>query len=409
MGFAINFRNGVGDCREKAEDLFQQPRWRLNIISLSLIGNWPFQKRSERIMLSALTFFFFGTLLTAQIRKVYFERDNMKVIIDSIAPFIFEGVASSKIFNNIINIGKMHKMVKHIEKDWEEIEGEERKILIKFANQGHMFNVVYCVWIYGAMVGFLILPITPRIIDDLGWANITDTARFQVPVDYYVDENENYFYIQLHIFIAVIFLCIIVVGTDIMFITLVQHACGMFSAISYTLESLGADEDANYDLYPERSADETFWIVVGCIKKQNSILQFAEILDSNFCWSFLVIVGLNMTIITFTGFQMTTKLDSVDEAIRQGIFTIGNLVHLFFESYISQRLTDHSLCIYEALKQTRFYNTSIRTRKLLNLMLLKSVIPCTMKAGKLYVMSMENFSMILRTSMSYFTILRSFQ
>ncbi|EFN63131.1 hypothetical protein EAG_10578 [Camponotus floridanus] len=42
-------------------------------------------------------------------------------------------------------------------------------------------------------------------------------------------------------------------------------------------------------------------------------------------------------------------------------------------------------------------------------MLLRASKPCQIKAGKMYVMSMENFSSILQTSMSYVAVLTSLQ
>ncbi|EGI58594.1 hypothetical protein G5I_13309, partial [Acromyrmex echinatior] len=41
--------------------------------------------------------------------------------------------------------------------------------------------------------------------------------------------------------------------------------------------------------------------------------------------------------------------------------------------------------------------------------LLRSTKPCQLIAGNMFVMSMENFSSILKVSLSYFTMLTSLQ
>nr|UEN71211.1 olfactory receptor 28 [Gregopimpla kuwanae] len=397
----------MGD--EKMGDVFQQSRYRINVILLTVVGQWPFQETNQRRITFGVTLFFSCSLFVAQVRKVYFEGDDLSVVFEAVAPFIFEGICASNLLNNVFNVGIMRQMLKFIEGDWKNIQGEEKRILTAFADEGYMLNVFYAVWIYGSMTLFLILPIVSKVIVAFGWANMSEAVRFQVPVDYYVDDHEYYVYLQMHLCIAVTLMCTIIIASDIMFIMLVQHACGMFSAVSHTLEHLVEDEDLELDLYPRRTDDETFWIVVDCIKKQNSAIKFTELLESGYCWSFFFVVGFNMGLLTFAGFQIIMHSDSVDEAIRQGLFTGGEMVHLFFENYLSQRLTDHSLCVYEAINKARWYKTSMRTRKLLNFMLLRSVIPCTLRAGKIYDLSMENFSKLVRTSVSYFTVLCSFQ
>ena len=81
------------------------------------------------------------------------------------------------------------------------------------------------------MIGFLILPIAPKIIVAIGLANISAPAQFPFPVDFYVDSEEYFVYISTYIAIAVFFLITIIISVDTMFVVFVQHACGIFAAI----------------------------------------------------------------------------------------------------------------------------------------------------------------------------------
>ncbi|XP_071646261.1 uncharacterized protein [Temnothorax longispinosus] len=56
-----------------------------------------------------------------------------------------------------------------------------------------------------------------------------------------------------------------------------------------------------------------------------------------------------------------------------------------------------------------WYRISLRSRHLLKFTLMRTTKPCQIEPGKLFIMSMENFSSILKVSVSYFTVLISLQ
>ncbi|XP_011065512.1 PREDICTED: uncharacterized protein LOC105152776 [Acromyrmex echinatior] len=76
--------------------------------------------------------------------------------------------------------------------------------------------------------------------------------------------------------------------------------------------------------------------------------------------------------------------------------------------------TTYTLCIqhicalFECLRYScNWYEISTRSKDLLRFTLLRATKPCQIKAGKLFIMSMENFSSVVQTSLSYFMLLIS--
>ncbi|XP_018311020.1 uncharacterized protein [Mycetomoellerius zeteki] len=70
----------------------------------------------------------------------------------------------------------------------------------------------------------------------------------------------------------------------------------------------------------------------------------------------------------------------------------------------------HICALFECLRYScDWYKISMRSKDLLRFTLLRTTKPCQIKAGKLFVMSMENFSSLLKMTMSYFTMLTSVQ
>ncbi|XP_029663209.1 uncharacterized protein LOC115235501 [Formica exsecta] len=102
----------------------------------------------------------------------------------------------------------------------------------------------------------------------------------------------------------------------------------------------------------------------------------------------------------------------LDEIIRIVAANMGQLLHIFYLSFMSQRLIDHSSGLQEAMYvcakwinsySCEWYKISLRSRQLLRFTLMRVIKPCQIKAGKIYVMSMENFSSVcMITNVSLF-------
>ncbi|KAL0111605.1 hypothetical protein PUN28_013061 [Cardiocondyla obscurior] len=88
---------------------------------------------------------------------------------------------------------------------------------------------------------------------------------------------------------------------------------------------------------------------------------------------------------------------------------MGQLLHIYSLSSTSQRLLDHSTEMQEVIYNCNWYKISLRSRHLLQFTLMRTTKPCQIEAGKMFVMSMENFSSILKVSVSYFTMITSLQ
>ncbi|KAL0108535.1 hypothetical protein PUN28_015214 [Cardiocondyla obscurior] len=111
----------------------------------------------------------------------------------------------------------------------------------------------------------------------------------------------------------------------------------------------------------------------------------------------------------FLVLQITQETSDILEATRYVFYVIGQLIHLFFLSFEGQRLIDHSLEIRDKMYSSFWYKASMKLQKLVMMVMMKSLQPSFLSAGKIYIFSLQSFTMILQTSMSYFTVLATFQ
>ncbi|XP_025264898.1 odorant receptor 94a-like [Camponotus floridanus] len=91
-------------------------------------------------------------------------------------------------------------------------------------------------------------------------------------------------------------------------------------------------------------------------------------------------------------------------ALRHGGYITAQLLHLYIACWLGQQVIDHSSRVYTSIYRGEWYESSPKSRKLLNVMMLRSTLPCTLTVGKIMVLSLPSFSAIVRASASYFTV-----
>ncbi|KAL6431184.1 hypothetical protein ACFW04_007116 [Cataglyphis niger] len=96
------------------------------------------------------------------------------------------------------------------------------------------------------------------------------------------------------------------------------------------------------------------------------------------------------------------------EVMRYLIYIIAQLFHLFCFSFQGQKLINHSLEIRDKIYNGAWYKMSAREQKLLLLVMRESIEASTVTACKIYIFSLQNFTMVLQSAMSYFMMLASF-
>nr|XP_050855584.1 uncharacterized protein LOC127066200 [Vespula vulgaris] len=282
----------------------------------------------------------------------------------------------------------------------------EMKIILEYAEDGRKFTIIYIGFFLVSMLIFTIPPLKAIIISSI---NGTIERPFIHHVEYFVDSRRYYYPIILHSCVT-IFICVyIIVTVDTMFVLLVQHACALFKALGYRLSHIteNGDDTMMIDLNPSKLNDKSYRNISECVRRHRDAIEFAKLLESYYSTSLFLQAGFNMIELSITVFQATTNVNETKELFQQVSVCYSTLTHILFQCVNGQRVINHSDQMQEHLINMKWYRTSLRTRKVIYLMLIRSRVYCVLTAAKMFNMSMETFSTIVRTSMSYFTVLRS--
>ncbi|XP_011687791.1 PREDICTED: odorant receptor 13a-like isoform X2 [Wasmannia auropunctata] len=373
---------------------FDGRNYRINKVLLSCVGQWPYQTNRSSNAIIIIIVSLAGTQFIAKICGLL-SIDDIDVFIDSLSPLVVDLGCGVKLITCILKATEIRALFDQIQYDWQLlITSPHIKILNNYAQSGRTFTIIYAI------------PLQPLL---LGSSSNETTRPLLHQVEYYIDMEKYYFPILIHGYVTAVICVSIAIAVDTMYVIVVQHVCGLFMIIGQQLENIVKGGNLEINFNPSIKNDKPYKNIISSIHAHKRALRFASLIEAVFSQMFLVVAGFNMLIISMTGVMAVTNLDKPEEFLRQITFSCALLTHLFFESFLAQRLIDHSTHILISLTNIAWYQTSSRTRKILIFMIMKTREPCVLTAGKMFVISMDTFSTIVRTSVSYFTMLRSMQ
>ncbi|XP_072756976.1 uncharacterized protein [Anoplolepis gracilipes] len=396
---------------DSPNDIFQSRLYRFNRVLLSLLGQWPFQqKRHRRIIFVTISFLGITQAITQVLALITLHGD-LNGTLECIPPLIVDSACIVKMINLLWNMEKIKILLIHMQRDWQSwIITSEFEILHKFAETGRSITIGYASGIYAFGSLFSIMAAIPKIIGkNVTSKYSTRPVGFPYHVEYFVDLNKYYYPILIHNYLATAIRLTVIISSDTCVVILVQHCCALFSVVRYRLEHIRKSIEQDKKLAMLEEDDKIYKNFAYCIRKHQDALQFANILETVYSKAFFIEVGLIIGAMSLSALQATTESFTPQLAIRHGGYISAQLLHLYIACWLGQQIIDHSSRVYTSIYRGEWYESSPKSRKLLNMIMLRSMSPCTLTVGKLMVLSLPSFSAVVRASASYFTVFRSVQ
>ncbi|KAL0111609.1 hypothetical protein PUN28_013063 [Cardiocondyla obscurior] len=394
---------------DTSKDIFQSRLYRLNRKLLSLLGQWPFQKDRDRRVILATISFIGLTQAVAQILALVTLSGDFDATIECIPPLLVDFVCVIKLTNLVCNIEQIKLILIHIQRDWQTWAIQsEFEILCRFAESGRSITIGYAsgMYAFGSLFPFL------AIIPKLTGKNITSEystrpVGFPYHVEYYVDLEKYYYPVLIHNYLSTVIRLTIIVACDTYVAVLVLHCCALFSVVRYRLKYVRKSIEQDRKLASLEEDDKFYKNFVYCIQKHKDALRFARCLDNIYKKPFFLEIGSVILAMSLSALQATSGIINTQIAMRHAAYIIAQLLHLYIACWLGQQVIDHSDRVYTSTYRGEWYESSPKSRKLLNMIMLRSTSPCTLTVGKLMILSLPSFSAVVRASASYFTVLRS--
>ncbi|THK32964.1 uncharacterized protein LOC107036562 isoform X4 [Diachasma alloeum] len=384
------------------ENIFDCSYYWITKRGLQCIGQWPFRSSKEKRILRCLTFFMITSFLTPTITKCMTSLDDTDVVIESLFIIGIIGLGFTNFFNWTIMEDNMIRLLLTIERDWKNlIDQRDIELLQQHSERGRKLSVAFTILLY------FCTPAIPKILDFFHPLNETRPRIFLSPTEYFIDQEKYYIYILFHVYISVPIYTACIVFFENFFAICVNHACGKFEILKAHLESLHLDGTI---LIEETSLADFYFIknrIRICSDLQTQTLQFVDCLESSYRGALLLAVGINIGLIVLAGTAAMIKNSEPSELIRMVCIGVDLIFHLFYSSWLGHTLVVQNERVLDAVYQSEWYRFSNRSQLMLLSIMMRTLKPCQLTAGKLYIMSMQGFGAAMRTVMSFFTLLNS--
>ncbi|XP_025270195.1 uncharacterized protein LOC109609775 isoform X2 [Camponotus floridanus] len=239
--------------------------------------------------------------------------------------------------------------------------------------------------------------------------NVSLSRRLPVRFEYFIDQEKYYYWILLHINVALCIGITAMVGIGTTFIAYAQHTCGMFRISSYRIRR------AVYVNTLENIKLKENLILKGIISAVNihrqamrlTGLLVSKIQTMLFC---LIIIGvISLSLNLFQIFQIASSGNDVKEFIFPILFVTVSVLYMFLANYVAQVIMDHNNDIFATVYDVKWHAAPLHIQKLILFLLQRGAKDFTLSVGGLFVGSLECFATLVKASVSYFTVIYSTQ
>ncbi|XP_034938383.1 uncharacterized protein [Chelonus insularis] len=344
------------------------PRVQKLVTLVTLRSQLPCKLTAGKIMVLSLETF-------TSFLAIWAYRDNKQVVLECFAPYLINFYTTAKFLTNVCNHEQIRKLIDQAKFNLQNCKTKgEYDILQYYSEIGNVLAAGWAGVVYIGTFCYVFEPLTPLVLSFIFNFNNTAPLEFSIPLYFFgINAQKYYFEILLSTGFFIFILMNITIASDSIFIILLVHVSGLFAATGYLMSHIPTQEDIKNGTLP-----------------------------------FDIDVPLTLENIQYKHF-ITLETTTVQKLVKYLVFGGAQIIHLFFDCALSQKLIDFSTNIQEYLATGLWYDTPKKVQKLIVLVTLRSQLACKLTAGKILVLSLETFTTFVKTAASYFTVLASMQ
>ncbi|KAH8275696.1 hypothetical protein KR044_002911 [Drosophila immigrans] len=268
---------------------------------------------------------------------------------------------------------------------------------------------------------YCILPLV-QLIFDFGFSG--ENKPFPYKMAFPFNPYRNWmFYAGTYFFTSYAGICVVTTlfAEDSLFGFFITYTCGQFRILHERVDVLvlkikkNSSTNADITKLQQKQIEELH----SCARQHNKIILFAKRLEDFFSPILLVNLIISALLICMVGFQLvTSKYMFIGDYIKFVIYISSAISQLYIICKNGDLLIQHSTitawhlynCDWDGLQNkdntiSAYTNSEFRTN--LQFMIMCSQRPVRITTFKFSTLSLQSFTAILSTSMSYFTLLRS--
>ncbi|XP_036140469.1 uncharacterized protein LOC118644863 [Monomorium pharaonis] len=327
----------------------------------------------------------------------------------------------AKLCNELFNYDTAQRLYEAMENHWNIFTNEsEVRILKNNSSKSRKYIKMYAILLYTAIAIFLLTPLKPILLDIVSPLNESRKRYFAIAFEVRIDKDK--YYVPLFCYNTCVILAgvAVIIGTDSIFITRTFHAYSLFYIVNQHFKRILTSDinikDSEYygrinvyvneyytnAMFKSTREQEIYQKFVICLKKHQIALEFVDLLNSIYRLGTIITILTPCMVISLSGIQLIYVLDQIELVIKHVMVIISGLINLFLFCYFGQQLSNESQNVFYQAYAIEWYTFSLRIKSLLMITFQKSIIPCSLKAGKILPLTMTTYATMVRAAISYF-------
>ncbi|XP_070159387.1 odorant receptor 49a-like [Polyergus mexicanus] len=383
----------------------------LNRILLLIVGLWPYQT-SKLARLQFICFFsILITFIIFQLTTFITSKCTANSVIKVLSlPFGFICI-TIKYYSFCINGENMKDLMEQLQRIYNDLEdSNEIAIIKKYRRNAKCYTAILTIFIVCSVCMFTGALIWPDILQIISSTNKSRPRQLQILTEYFIDQERYFYYLLLHINAAICIGLVSLVATGTMLIAYFQYMCAMFTIAGYRIEN-AIKTQISQDII-KHNKNLMYKSIKNAVDIHRKAMALSIKLRTKFeiSFFFLIIFGvMTLSMNIFRIFQIGLSTRNADELSISIIVGFITFLYMFIANFLGQKVTDHSNCIYVAAYKIRWYIAPPDIQKLLLILIQRGNKTFGLNIGGLFVASIQCFTTLANTSLSYFTVMYSVQ
>ncbi|KYN44133.1 hypothetical protein ALC56_01449 [Trachymyrmex septentrionalis] len=221
---------------DNVDKFFRESHYNIIQVLLSVSGLWPYHTTGKRCAIYFAFLLILGSgMIFEVLGTIEILSDSLEVI-DCLPMLVLSTVSISKLICAIYTLPEIRILLTRMRQYWYSPKSdEETKILLSYAMYGKKLSYVYTgdhtiVFLFTTLLSKLLYMESSE--DEDPSSNAHKQVGLPYHVNYMIDPKKYYIPIFVHVTTCVISYTILMLTFDVLYMTLIQHCCGLFVALS---------------------------------------------------------------------------------------------------------------------------------------------------------------------------------
>ena len=229
-----------------------------------------------------------------------------------------------------------------------------------------------------------------------------------INIEYFVDQDRYFYWIMFHIDVTIVLGVSILFVTGFTFAQFIIHACGLLDVVGSQVERIL--ESSNINALRGKTYSAIHDQLVATITLHQRTLKFIENLNTSLLPHYCIMFSLGVVSLSMNLYILAREMMLLKVTLGMVTAVIMIVIHVFYMglgNYIFQIMLDEGNDLFMKTYYARWHEAPLPVQKMLLYIRQRSMQPTQLVFGGLYTGSLEFFSKLVNTSMSYFMVLYS--